>query len=52
LERASDGQVHILMKLALEPSKTGRPDEVLDSLGLDPLAARLHRIRIVLDESE
>jgi radical SAM-linked protein len=52
LERASDGQVHILMKLALEPSKTGRPDEVLDSLGLDPLAARLHRLRIVLDESE
>jgi radical SAM-linked protein len=52
LEQASDGQVHILMKLALEPSKTGRPDEVLDSLGLDPLAARLHRIRIVLDESE
>ena len=41
----------IMMKLALEPSKTGRPDEVLDSLGLDPLAARLHRTCIVLDES-
>jgi radical SAM-linked protein len=57
LEREGDDLTHIdqyqiMMKLALEPSKTGRPDEVLDSLGLDPLAARLHRIRIVLDESE
>ncbi|MFO7536732.1 MAG: TIGR03936 family radical SAM-associated protein [Chloroflexota bacterium] len=50
LERG-DQVDHLLMKLALEPSKTGRPDEVLDSLGLDPLAARLHRTRIVLDES-
>jgi radical SAM-linked protein len=52
LAREDDGNDlnHIFMKLALEPSKTGRPDEVLDSLGLDPLAARLHRTRIVLDE--
>lgn len=48
LDKPADGLVHIVMKLALEPSKTGRPDEVLDSLGLDPLAARLHRTRIDL----
>jgi radical SAM-linked protein len=50
LLRAGDQVDHLWMKLALEPAKTGRPDEVLDSLGLDPLAARLHRTHIELAE--
>lgn len=40
----------ITMRLCLEPSKTGRPDEVLLELGLDPLAARIHRTQLALSE--
>lgn len=39
----ADNQVHIYMDLCLEPSKTGRPDEVLEALGFDPLDMRIHR---------
>lgn len=49
LAESEDGAPQIEMALALLPSATGRPDEVLDELGLDPLAARIHRTRIVLD---
>lgn len=42
------GQVHIYMNLCLEPSKTGRPDEVLETLGFDPLDLRIHRTSMVL----
>ena len=45
-----DGQVHIHMNLCLEPSKTGRPDEVLDALGFDPLDMRICRTGMVLAE--
>lgn len=45
-----DGQVHIQMNLCLEPSKTGRPDEVLDELGFDPLDMRICRTGMVLAE--
>lgn len=38
-----DGQVHIHMNLCLEPSRTGRPDEVLEALGFDSLDMRIHR---------
>lgn len=38
------------MRLALEPGKNGRPDEVLLALELDPLAARIHRTTISLHE--
>lgn len=40
----------ISMRLCLEPAKTGRPDEVLLALGLDPLAARIHRTHLALAE--
>lgn len=43
-----NGLVQIEMQLLLQPSLTGRPDEVLLALGLDPLAARIHRTGIVL----
>jgi radical SAM-linked protein len=45
------GQVHIYMNLCLEPSKTGRPDEVLETLGFDPLDLRIHRTGMVLVEA-
>ncbi|MCA9944508.1 MAG: TIGR03936 family radical SAM-associated protein [Anaerolineales bacterium] len=50
VEKAEDGQVHIHMNLCLEPSKTGRPDEVLEALGFDPLDMRIHRTGMVLAE--
>ncbi len=47
VEMAND-TLRIDMHLYLLPGKTGRPDEVLDALGLDPLAARIHRKAIIL----
>ncbi|MBK8902978.1 MAG: DUF2344 domain-containing protein [Anaerolineaceae bacterium] len=43
-----DGQTHVHMNLCLEPAKTGRPDEVLEALGFDPLDVRIHRTGMVL----
>ena len=34
------------------PGKTGRPDEVAAALGLDPLATRIHRTALILDEAD
>ena len=48
---AADG-LCIGMRLALQPSLTGRPDEVLAELGLDPLDVRVHRTELVLAEPE
>ena len=45
-----NGQVYIYMNLCLEPSRTGRPDEVLEALGFDPLDMRIHRTGMVLAE--
>lgn len=42
----------LLMQLSLLPGKTGRPDEVLAALDLDPFAARIHRTELVLKEPE
>jgi radical SAM-linked protein len=48
-EQDPDGQVHIQMNLCLEPSKTGRPDEVLEALGFDALDMRIHRTGMELN---
>lgn len=48
VEQAENGQVTIQMNLCLQPSKTGRPDDVLDALGLDPLDVRIHRKKMML----
>jgi radical SAM-linked protein len=48
LAETADGAVQIHVRLALMPSETGRPDEVLLALGLDPLSARIHRSKIAL----
>lgn len=40
--------IRLDMRLAMEESKNGRPDEVLLALELDPLAARIHRTAIAL----
>jgi radical SAM-linked protein len=48
LDETEDNALRMGMHLYLLPGKTGRPDEVLDALGLDPLAARIHRKAIIL----
>lgn len=50
VEQSEGGEVHIHMNLCLEPSKTGRPDEVLAALGFDPLDMHVHRTGMVLAE--
>ena len=42
----ADGQPQIQMDLMLQPSLTGRPDEVLKALGFDPLDMHIHRTMI------
>jgi len=43
-----DGQSKLQMRLSMLPGKTGRPDEVLSALGLDPHEALIHRQQLVL----
>ncbi len=50
LSQSDEGLAQLMMHLTLAPSKTGRPDEVLLALELEPLDARIHRTQIVLDE--
>ena len=50
LDETDEGAPQIHMRLSLGQGGTGRPDEVLHSLGLDPLAARICRTRIVLQD--
>lgn len=49
LQLAEDEMV-LTMRLLLLPGQTGRPDEVLEALGLEPLNATIHRTAIILDE--
>jgi len=50
LTETPEGEVQLHMHLTLRPAQTGRPDEVLRELGLDPVAARIHRQRIFLQD--
>jgi radical SAM-linked protein len=45
-----DDQLILKMTLSLMSGKTGRADEVLNALELDPLAAHIHRTMITLSE--
>ncbi|MCI0396859.1 MAG: TIGR03936 family radical SAM-associated protein [Chloroflexi bacterium] len=48
VDESEEPAVVLAMRLSLLPAKTGRPDEVLEALELDPLAARIHRTEIIL----
>lgn len=39
----------VVMRLRARPGMTGRPDEVLLALGVDPLAVHIHRTRLIFD---
>lgn len=45
-----DESGRIIARLALDQRGTGRPDELIDALGLDPLDVQAHRIEIRLKE--
>jgi len=49
---APDGEQRILMQLAARQSATGRPDEVLEAMGISPFEARFHRTKLVFQEIE
>jgi hypothetical protein len=42
----------LFMRLAAREGATGRPDEVLEALGVDPALARIHRRQLFLKPSE
>lgn len=44
------GEALLTMELVLTPSQTGRPDELLSELGLDPLDVLVHRESLTIGE--
>ncbi len=52
LAETDDSRAQINMRLTMRPGKTGRPDEVLRELDLDPMAARITRTAIELAEPD
>ena len=49
LSRTPDNIV-VKMELCAKPGHTGRPDEVISTLGIDPSGVIIHRTRIELEE--
>jgi radical SAM-linked protein len=47
-----EGDLLLMMRLSMMPGKTGRPDEVLLALAIDPLNAHIHRKRLILANEE
>jgi radical SAM-linked protein len=50
LRQGADGAPSLFMQLTLKPGKNGRPDEVLDQLGFDPLDVHVHRSELCLGD--
>lgn len=44
------GEALLTMELVLTPTHTGRPDELLSELGLDPLDVLVHRVALTIGE--
>lgn len=42
-----EGHARLLLRLTAQEGATGRPEEVLDELGVDPLTARVHRRQLI-----
>jgi len=52
LDRTEPAAPRLRMRLAAREAATGRPEEVLHALGLDPSRAHIHRTRVILREAE
>jgi radical SAM-linked protein len=48
--RMAEGAAMLWMRLTCLEGATGRPDEVLLALGIEPSQARIHRLRLLLAE--
>lgn len=48
LQPRLDDHIQLVMRLSAREGATGRPEEVLSALGLDPLLARIERFNLVL----
>lgn len=44
---SEDGEQQLRLHLRAEPGATGRPDEVLEVLGIDPLSPQIHRTKLI-----
>jgi len=51
-EMSTSNSFAIQMKLQAKPGATGRPDEVLSQLSIDPNLTRIERIGIILDSGD
>jgi hypothetical protein len=45
------GRIMLNMRLMQQPGKTGRPDEVLSALDLDPLGSHIHRTTLIMADA-
>jgi len=52
IEARPEGGPVVLMRLAAREAATGRPEEVLLALGVEPAEARIHRVRLILREPQ
>lgn len=50
--RDGAGELVMQLRLAQTTSQTGRPDDILAALGLDPLDAHVHRVALVFADDE
>ncbi|MGE5252245.1 MAG: TIGR03936 family radical SAM-associated protein [Bacteroidota bacterium] len=50
MDTAPEGQVCLHMQLSARAGATGRPEEVLDQLGIAPETARIERLRLIFRE--
>lgn len=44
-----DGQQRLFLRLTAREGATGRPEEVIDEMGIDPSSARVHRIALIFE---
>lgn len=51
LPEIEPNQPRLLARLNADQAATGRPEELLDALGADPAAARIHRTRLIFHPS-
>jgi radical SAM-linked protein len=50
LEPGPGGEQRLHMRLSARSGATGRPDEVLSALEIDPHSTRIHRTRLIFEE--
>jgi radical SAM-linked protein len=49
-ESVSSGQLSLVMRLSQRPESTGRPDDVLKAMGVDPYNSKIERISLIYSE--